>query len=222
MNTMIVSSRNALFAAPTQPGKLLDGVELKDNQVPPYLQVLQNRDLNNPGFIGYFTYKFNKTWEMPTRVVLSGNGANSPDGFNLTAVPANAFSLMAFFWDPKEIKAGGKREFAYAYGGGIAGNPENDAHVAVVLGGSFEPGKLFTVSAYVDDPSPGQTLTLELPPGMERVEGKECQPVPPPGDEEPSVVLWKARVQRMGEFRIRVHSSGGGILTKIVSISQAK
>ena len=47
----------------------------------------------------------------------------------------------------------------------------------MALGGSFEPKKQFTVAVHVDDPLPGQTVSLELPPGMERVEGKELQPV---------------------------------------------
>ena len=70
----------------------------------------------------------------------------------------------------------------------------------VKLGGSFEPGKLFSVTALVSDPSPGQALTLELPEGVEAVEGRAVQPVPPPGpDQANSVVMWKGRVMRPAE-----------------------
>src|SRR5439155_462026 len=100
------------------------------------------------------------------------------------------------YWDPKTLNPGAKRELAYAYGQGIAGNPENEGRVELALGGSFEPGKRFSVTAYVQEPQPGQTLALELPPGMERVEGKEEQPVPAATASGNSLVLWKARVTR--------------------------
>jgi len=127
---------------------------------------------------------------------------------------------MGMFWDPQKVPANGKRELVYAYGVGVASNPENEGRVHVSLGGSFEPHKLFTITAFVEDPLPGQTLTLELPKGMERVEGKELQPVPAPGDTGAGLVLWKARVLETGTFPLRVRSSNGVTTTKIITISQ--
>jgi len=127
---------------------------------------------------------------------------------------------MAVFWEPREIKPGGKVKMAYAYGQGIAPSPEGDGAVAVVLGGSFEPGKLFSVAAQVQAPAPGQTLALELPAGMELVEGKERQPIPAVDDTGNSMVLWKARVVDLGRFALRVHSSTGVTQTKIVTITR--
>jgi cyclophilin family peptidyl-prolyl cis-trans isomerase len=79
--------------------------------------------------------------------------------------------------------------------------------VKLVLGGSFAPAKLFTITAFVDFPVQGQTLTLELPAGVKLMEGKETQPVP--DSMAASVVLWKARVLRPGEFSVKVRSSTG-------------
>src|SRR5262245_9793263 len=219
VNTMLGTSRTALFAAPNQPGKVLNGVELKDKQVPDYLQVLQNGNLENPGLIATMTYRFGRSWEAPNRVVLTRIGAPG-DGWNFNALPAGN-SAMAVYWDPVEIKPGGKRELAYAYGGGIASPPGGEGHVSLALGGSFEPGKLFTITAHVDDPAPGQSLSLELPDGIERVEGKERQPVPLAAEENASVVIWKARVPRMGDFRVRVRSGAGATLTKLISVRGA-
>jgi hypothetical protein len=134
---------------------------------------------------------------------------------------AGGDSAMAVFWEPKEVKAGVKKKLAYAFGQGIAPSPQGDGNVAIALGGSFEPGKLFTVTAHVLDPAPGQSLILELPAGMERVEGKERQPVPVAEDAN-SMVLWKARVLRPGQFNLRVHSSTGVTQTKIVTITENK
>jgi cyclophilin family peptidyl-prolyl cis-trans isomerase len=79
--------------------------------------------------------------------------------------------------------------------------------LSLVLTGPVAPGKVFTITAYVDFPGRGQALTLELPPGVERVEGKDIQPVPPITGT--GIVLWKARVLRPGDFTVRVRSSMG-------------
>ncbi len=65
-------------------------------------------------------------------------------------------------------------------------------------------------------------MTLELPAGLERIEGREIQPVPPPSaDSATSMVLWKARVQRLGDYEIKVRSSTGVTQIKHVSIQPA-
>src|SRR5262249_44353065 len=113
-----------------------------------------------------------------------------------------------------------RREMAYAYGVSLASSPENEGRVTVGLGGSFEPGKLFTISGHVDEPVEGQALTLELPPGMELVEGKAIQPVPAPTEAGSSLVVWKARVQKLGEFPLRVRSSTGVTQTKTITVTR--
>src|SRR5262245_4951795 len=81
---------------------------------------------------------------------------------------AGGDSAVFLFWGPKNLKHGEKRTMVWAYGAGIASD-EPDDNITLSRGGSFEPGKLFSVLATVDDPVPGQALALELPPGMERV-----------------------------------------------------
>lgn len=220
MDCYIIDNDGALFAAPTMPGKVLDGVELKDKTLPDYVQILQRPDLKNPGFVAHLTLGLGSGYEKPTRVVLTRHGG----GFNqwdMQPMQAGGDSALGVFWDIKELKAGGKREIVYGYGQGIATAPEPEGRFNVVLGGSFEPGKLFTVTAYVSDPAPGQSLTLELPSGMERIEGKEIQPVPEASDERPqSLVLWKARVRETGTFPLRVRSSTGVTQSKTITISK--
>jgi hypothetical protein len=224
LDVYVVDNDGALFAAPTMPDKILNGVELKDEpgkkkMVPDYLQILQRPNLKDPGFVAHFTYNLGKSSDMPDRVVCTRLGAGG-DNWNVNALPAGD-SALAFFWEPKEVKAGGKREMAYAYGQGIATSPENEGRVTLHLTGSFEPGKVFSIAAHVDDPPAGQALRLELPDGMERVEGKETQPVPASFEDHPSVVVWKARVLRHGEFPLRVHSTNGVTQIKLISITPA-
>lgn len=220
MDVFCVDNDGALFAAPTHPGKVLDGIELKDKTIPDYLQVLQRPDLKNPGFVAHMTFGMGGGIEKPSKIVLTSLGAGSNDNWTLQAIPAMGDSAMSVCWDPTEIKPGGKREVGYAYGQGIAPNLENEGNLKVELAGSFEPGKTFTVATQVADPAPGQALTLLLPPGMELVEGKEIQPVPTTDAEGNSMVLWKARVLRTGQFVLRVQSSTGIIQTKLITITR--
>jgi len=220
IDTYIVDNDGCLFAAPTVPGKILDGTVLKDKLVPAYVQVLQRPDLKNPGFVAHLTLDLGARLGKPDRVVLTRHGA----GFNswdMPAIMAMGDSALGVFWEPREIKPGGKRELAYGYGQGIVISPESEGQVEMALGGSFEPGKRFNVTAYVADPGPGQFLTLELPAGMTLVEGKACQPVPASPPEEPSsMVVWQARVLHPGEFAVRVRSSTGVTQGKHITIAQ--
>ncbi len=219
MDVYIVNNDGALFAAPTEPGKVLDGVELKGKKVPDYIQFLQNPDLKNPGFVAHMTLNFGRAFETPDKAVLTRLGA-FVNQWDLAAMQAMGDSAMGVYWGPRELKAGAKRQIAYGYGQGIVPSPEGDGHVAVALDGSFEPGKLFNIAAFVNDPAPGQTLRLELPTGMQLVEGKERQPVPAMDEDGNTMVLWKARVERTGQFAVRVHSSTGATQTKLVTITR--
>lgn len=218
----IVDNDGAQFASPTSPAlknRVIDGMQFKDKDLPPYIQVLQRPDLKNPGYIAHLTMDL---FEKPNRLVLTRHGF----GFNTWDMPAQASmgdSALGFFWEPRELAPGGKRDMGYAYGKGIASKPGGDGHFNVVLGGSFEPGKQFTVAAVVPDAAPGQSLALNLPPGMERVEGKEIQPVPfLAGQEGQSMVLWKARATKLGRFPLQIRSSTGITQTKIVTISKGE
>ena len=220
LDMLLVDNDGALFAAPNFPDKILDGIELKAKQVPDYLKVLQRPDLKNPMYVAHFTYNLGRGRDRPDRVVLTGLRAfNGP--WDIQAIPAMGDSAMAMYWDTRTIQPGARRELAYSYGEGIANKLDNDGRVVLGLGGSFEPGKLFNITAYVEDPVPGQSLTLELPAGVERIEGKTLQPVPAPTAEGKSLVLWKARVQRTGDYAVRVHSSTGVTLTKLVTVSRS-
>jgi hypothetical protein len=218
MDVYIVDNDGALFAAPTEPDKVLDGVELKGKKLPDYVQFLQRPDLKNPGFVAHMTLNLGRNIDMADRVVLTGLGAQQ-DGWNVGVQQANGDSAMAVFWEPKEIKPGAKRHIAYGYGQGITPAPEPEGRVTLNLAGSFEPGKLFTVTAVVQDPAQGQSLALELPPGMALVEGKERQPVPPL-DDGSTMVMWKARVLQTGQHTLRVRSSTGTSEGKLITVSR--
>jgi len=219
IDTYCVNNDGAIFASPvTHPGKLLDGVMLQGKDVPDFVEILQVPDLNNPGFKGIFTFKFANKLEGPNRIVLTSLGAGGQ--WDIQAIPAMGDSAVAFYWDQQDIKPKSKREIAFAYGQGIACNPESEGRVSIDFGGSFEPSKAFTVTAYVEDPIDGQSLTLLLPPGVERVDGKDTQAVPAPGDTGQSVVMWRCRLAQPGTYPIRIRSSNGVTQARLVTVTK--
>ncbi len=219
MDAYLIDNDGCQFAAPTMPGRVLNGVTLKDKQLPAYVQVLQRPNLQAPMFVAHLTLNLGSKIEKPDRVVLTGHG----QGFNGWDMPAvmSGDTALGVFWEPKVIPPGGKRAIGYAYGQGLASSLEGEGLVAVALGGSFEPGKRFTVAAHVTDPTPGQTLRLELPAGMALLEGEETQPVvvPSPGEAQ-GLVLWKGRVLRPGDFTVRIHSSTGVTQSKVIAVAR--
>jgi hypothetical protein len=224
VDILVVQNDGALFASPTTaPGKILNGVALehkakdKEKELPAFLQVLEQPNLAAPGFVAIMTLKFGARTEGPNKIVLTQLGAVGAGAWDVAAVPAGD-SACAIFWEQKTLKPGEKREMVWAYGGGIAMNPEGEGKVSLALGGNLEPGKMFSLAALVEDPVLGQTLRLELPPGVERVEGEEIQPVLAPADTGNSIVLWKGRILRPGAFDLKVHSSTGMTHIKSVSI----
>jgi hypothetical protein len=219
MDMYVVDNDGALYAAPTIPDQVLNGIVLKDKTLPEYVKCLQRPDLKNPGFTSTMTIK-NGKYESASRVVLTNLGAVFSGGWDIPAQMAGD-SAAAIFWDAKELKPGEKRVMAWSYGGGIASDPDSEGVVSLKLTGSLLPNKIFTVTATVDDPMPNQTLRLELPAGMELVEGKATQAVPLPSEIGVSVVMWKARTTQLGEHNLRVHSTSGSVTTTTVVLEKA-
>ena len=222
MDTYVIDNDGCLFAAPTHPKTVLDGIELKDKTLPAYVQMLQRPSIDNPGYMSHLTLNVGGKYEKVNRVILSSLRVGYGN-WDMPISPAMGDSAISFYWPTKDIKAGAKRDLGYAYGEGIAVGAGSEGRFQVALGGSFEPGKVFTISALVADPGLGQTLKLELPAGLQRLEGKELEPVAPLSDEqEYATVLWKARVVQPGEYPIRIRSSTGITQTKILTITAQK
>jgi hypothetical protein len=211
----------ALWAPTTLPGKILDGVAVEGKQIPDYMISIQNRDLKNPGHLAYFTFNQGGRWEPPSKVVVTSHGAFDM-GWEVN-IQANQFDTdFVLFWAEKPLKPKEKRVIMYGYGTGLATNPDNEGRITTTFGGSMEPNKSFTLTAFVDDPVESQNLTLILPSGMKLLDGKVTQPVPPPDNENRSVVVWKCRVLQAGSHSLQIRSSNGVTLTKTVNIEKAK
>lgn len=219
MDTYVIDNDQCLFATPNRPGKILDGVEFKGKDVPEYVQMLQRPDLKNPGYVAHMTLNLGGATEKPDSLILTRH-QGSADNWTIMVIGGGGDSGLAVFYEPKELKPGQKREYAYTHGRGIGSPISAEGQFQVNFSGSFEIGKTFTISAMIADPAPGQSLELDLPKGLARVEGKHVQPVPETvGDSGYSMVVWKGRVEEMGRFPIRIKSSTGVTQTKVLTLS---
>lgn len=209
-----------LIISSKEPERVLNGVELKGKTLPPVVRCLSMGATATAGFAAHFVLKMGSRYEGPDRFLHTTHVPPALDDWNFGVAAANGDADYVIYFEPKEIPAKSKRLVAYGYGEGLAGNPTSEGKVTMQLRGSFEPSKLFSITAYVEDPIEGQTLTLDLPDGMERLEGGELQPVPAAVEGGMAAVLWKARVQRPGQFTMHVRSNSGAVYSRTVTISK--
>ena len=97
------------------------------------------------------------------------------------------------------------------------------SHFNLVLANSsaYAVGRVFTITASVEHPLRGQSLTLELPPGLERVEGKEIQPVAAFPEVSASFVVWRVRGVRPGEYELAVRANNGLVQSQKIKVTAA-
>ncbi len=220
LDTMIGFNDRVPFTVPGRPGLVNTFADFtRPQEVPDFLQALENANLNSPGTIAHLTAKVGGGVEPPGRLSLTRWSGFSDSSWNIPVANLSDDSAVVLYWPEKSLKPGEKRVIGFAYGLGNV-TSSNDK-LGLTLGGSFEPGQAFTATALVDNPVPGQTLRLELPDGLSRTGGAETQPVPPAqnvGGRDTSVVTWKIQVERVGEFKLKVHSSTGLTQAKTISI----
>jgi hypothetical protein len=193
------------------------------DEIPQFIQALEKADLAHPGTIAHVQLKLGGRLEPPDRVTLGAwpnSRLRNPRGreeSTLWDVPVlsiqsldPADSAVTIYWNAKEMAPGTSREVGFAYGLGTVSSTEG-GQLAVTVGGSFRPGGLFTVTAYVKEPREGQTVTLGLPDGFTLVEGDAQQTVPSPGaSSRISPVTWKVQAPpQEGQYTLEVRSNTG-------------
>ena len=116
-------------------------------------------------------------------------------------------SCVVMYWNEKELQPGQSREMAFAYGLGSVTSGEGGGRLGLTLSGSFAPGGTFTLTAYVNNPVPGETLTLTLPEGFRAVDNDTVKPVPQGTGRVP--VSWKIKAgDKRGKFPLRGFEPG--------------
>jgi hypothetical protein len=217
INASINDNDGPLFASPiSHPNLVLNRYLFRNQDVPLFVELLQRPDLRDPGLKGIFTFKLGETLEGPDKVVLTSADVVRRDQWDVRTERVSGRSACALFWEPRDLEPNAKRELAFAYGQGIAA--ADHGNVTADFGGSFAPGKSFTITARVR-PIDGQSLTLQLPQGIELIHGRSTQLVPPAAENQPSVVVWHCRLAGAGTYPVSIRSNHGMTQTWTVTVS---
>ena len=208
------------------------------DKVPDYIQVLENEDLSKPGTVARVQFKIGEQFEAPGRVQLGGwpervwklRGYRDAEGemtrwnvprvsmrggefkVNKETTKLEPDSAVVLYWNPKSLKPGEVRKVGFSYGIGKVASEESGGKLLLTVGGSMAVDREFTLTALVQDPAKDETLTLELPTGIEFVEGKEKETVPPvdvKATRKVGTLTWKIKATKAGEYPLVVKSSKG-------------
>lgn len=212
----------------------------RPQEIPDFIQALEHESLKEPGTIAHLQLRVGGL-EAPERVTLGAwpnprldtidpRCRQEKTRWEVPVLPIKSLtppdSAVTMYWQERELAPGASREVGFAYGLGQVSSGEGGGKLAVTVGGSFAPGGEFTLTAYVHDPAPGETVQLTLPAGFTILEGGETQSVPPVpagAASRNSPVTWKVRApQQEGMFSVRVRSSTGVSQTQPIKIKAAR
>jgi hypothetical protein len=222
LDTLIGGNDGVPFAVPGLPGMVTTFADFpRLAPIPDFIQALERPNLRDPGTVAHLSLKLGGGIEPPARLSLTHWPGLGYPNWDVPLMPLAGDSAVVLYWNDKPVAPGEIREMGFAYGLGSVASSDPGGKLGVTLGGSFEPGEAFTVTAYVQGPQKGQTLTLELPQGLERLEGNLVEEVPPlfPGAPS-SIVTWKVKVLETGTFPLKVASSNGLCQAKTISIGR--
>jgi hypothetical protein len=222
VDTLIGSNDGVPFTVPGLPGLVTQFADFpRAGPIPDFIQALEQANLQNPGTVAHMSLKLGGKVEPPQRVSLT-HWPGPIATWEVPLAPLNGDSAIVMYWNEQMLKPGERRELGFAYGLGHVASTDPGGKLGITLGGSFEPGEAFTVTAYVQNPVKGQALTLDVPTGLERVDGAQTQYVLPAvaGSNNTSIVTWKVKVGQVGTFPLKVASSSGLSQTKTISIAR--
>jgi hypothetical protein len=222
LDTFIGSNDGVPFAIPGQKG-LLETMKVFDQkEIPDYIEAMERPNLTDPGTIAHMglkipSVKFTKTdpdLEALEKLVICRWPGNSEKRWDweykaMNDPPEKKDSCVVLYWEEQLMEPNAKRAMAFTYGlGRIASS--GSGQLGLTVGGSFQPGKVFTVTAYVKDPEEGQKVKLILPrsmslaPGEDGQDQKEEQTVEKGGDY--SQVSWRVKPSEEGMLTLEVAS----------------
>ena len=216
LDTYIDPNDGAPFVVPGQG--LITNKKTIQKDIPDYIQVLENNDLKNPGTVVHiglrgFTIPFTDIVpEQVEKVLLThwpGNHARwQIDESAMNEPPDNPDSCVVLYWPILRMNPGEVRELAYTYGlNAISSEASGNAKLSLTAGGSFRPGKEFTVTAYVNDAAANQDVELRLPDGLELAPEETAKKTITEAARV-AQVSWKVRSNRVGDYAVEAASAG--------------
>ncbi len=237
LDTFIGANDGVPFLIPGRNQLCDTHLDLQGRDVPLYIQACESDNLAHPGTIARIQFVLGGSLAPPDRVTL-GAWPNAElrrlkgdrrclQQDTLWEVPVYDISLLhdsavVLYWNPQSLAPGASREMAFSYGLGDVAAGEGGGKLGLSLGGSFTPGGDLSVTAYVNNPAPGQTVTLTLPDGFQLADGGGLTRPAPALDfssaSRQSPVTWTVKAGRPGDYTIKAESSNGAAQSKTVTI----
>jgi hypothetical protein len=220
LDTFIGANDGVPFTIPGQPGLLTTKRDFGEKQIPDYVEALEHPDLKAPGTVARLGLKGLKLPGIELEPIHAMTICRWPGSTVLWELtdkekqPMEDDSCVFLYWTERSMPPGEVRHMAFTYGLGtisVSGGPNT---LGLTAGGSFRPGGVFTVTAYVKNPMERQKVKLALPAGLSLVEGEEAEKaVEPAGDY--SQVSWRVRAGDSATYTIRATSAGHEATTRV-------
>jgi hypothetical protein len=221
IDTLIGQNDGVPFTVPGSAGLVNTSADFTDpDDVPDFIEALERPNLNSPGTVAHLSLRTSRL-ETPSRVTLTHWMGAPP--WDVPVRNIGSDSAVVMYWPEKALAPGARRLVGFAYGlGHVRAAPEGKGNMGVTVGGSFEENVPFTVTAYITNPAPGQMVELVLPDGLRLVRASRAKvTVPrPKGDKNISVVTWRVEPTRRGGYTLRVQSSTGPALARVITITE--
>jgi hypothetical protein len=214
LDTYIGANDGVPFTAPGVKGFIDDKKEFKGDEIPAYLEAVENpddpkdpgtiarlglKDLHLPGValdelddvkVTRFPGNFNQRWDVPLESMKQGK----PD------------SAVILYWNPSEMEPNVVRNMAFTYGLsqldiGEGGN----AALALSTPASVSPQTDFVVTAYVYNAAKGDEVQLVLHDGLTLAPGETAEKTVEEGGKR-AAVYWHVHAGAAGVYKMEAAS----------------
>jgi hypothetical protein len=186
LDTLIGSNDGVPFVVPGRSDITGNGLDLREADVPDFIQALEQPNLTAPGVIVHFTLR-GADATPPDRLVISAwcnsdekwdyyttlGGAGHPLRRCGRGVPDSAVGL---YFNPQPLSPGQARTIITYYGlGGISSTESKNPTLSLTFSRTVRQGETFWITALINNPQPGQTIRLTLPAGLALTEGSPAE-----------------------------------------------
>ncbi len=220
LDTLIGQNDGVPFTVPGLPGLVTTTADYPtQGPIPYFVQALEVANLKTPGTVAHLSLKLGGPIEAPGRVCLTHWPGYNYLNWEVPLRDLTGDSAVVLYWPETVLQQNQEREIGFSYGLGDVKSSEGRIGTTTVT--RTQSGDEFPITAYVNDPAPGETLTIE-PPAAIRVVGPTTVTVPPPpagAKDRTSIVTWQARATQAGNFEFTIRSSTGVTQTQSLTVA---
>ncbi|HZY86592.1 MAG TPA: hypothetical protein VFE78_17290 [Gemmataceae bacterium] len=227
LDTFIGANDGVPFTIPGQKGLLTTLRDFGEKKIPDYVEALERPDPQDPGTVARLGLKGLKLPGIDLEPIHSMTICRWPGSTQLweltdkEKLPMEDDSCVFLYWAERSMAPRERRHMAFTYGLGKIAVSGGASTLGLTAGGSFRPGGVFTVTAYVKNPRAGQKVKLDLPGGLSLLAGESVEQKVETGGAY-SQVSWRVRADALGahtltavsgshEARTTVRIKNGGI-----------